>query len=134
MKMNKIDHLGIAVTDLDVAIATYSALYGVKPTEIEEVADQKVRVAIFEIGESRVELLEPTADDSPIAVFLQKRGPGLNHVAYGVEDLMAELERLRAMGVCLIDERPRAGAGGALIAFIHPKSTGGVLTELCQRK
>ena len=98
----------------------------------EVVAEQKVKVAFFSVGESRVELLEPTADDSPVAKFLEKNGEGTHHVAYEVDDLVATLARLKAAGVRLIDEVPRCGAHGTRIAFLHPKASGGVLTELCQ--
>jgi methylmalonyl-CoA/ethylmalonyl-CoA epimerase len=130
--MKQIDHLGIAVHSIEEASAFYRDALGLPCTGTEEVADQKVRVAFFPVGEVRVELLEPTADDSPIARFLAKNGPGLHHVAYLVEDLPATLAALKAAGVRLIDETPRPGAHGMKIAFAHPKSTGGVLTEFCQ--
>jgi methylmalonyl-CoA/ethylmalonyl-CoA epimerase len=98
----------------------------------EEVAEQKVKVAFLQIGESRIELLEPTDDDSPVAGFLKKNGPGVHHIAYEVEDLIGALQDLEAQGVRLIDKEPRNGAHGTKIAFVHPKSSGGVLTELCQ--
>ncbi|MOA52332.1 Glyoxalase/Bleomycin resistance protein/Dioxygenase superfamily protein [compost metagenome] len=108
-------------------------MLGLELHEIEEVEDQKVRTAVFPVGESRIELLEPTSPDSPVAKFLEKRGEGIHHVALGVQDVAAALARLKAEGARLIDEAPRKGAGGAMIAFVHPKSTGGVLLELCQR-
>jgi len=129
----QIDHLGIAVESLERAAGFYRDVLGLKPEGPEEVADQQVRLMFFRLGEVRIELLEPTAADSPIARFLQKRGPGLHHVAYRVADLPAALRELAAAGVPLIDDRPRQGAGGMQIAFIHPRATGGVLTELCQR-
>ena len=129
---SKIDHLGIAVHSIDEASRFYRDALGLKSAGTEEIPDQKVRVVFFPVGEVRIELLEPTADDSPIARFLQKRGPGLHHVAYRVEDLRATLAALKSAGVRLIDEAPRTGAHGMQIAFAHPKSTAGVLTEFCQ--
>ncbi|MCK4342494.1 MAG: methylmalonyl-CoA epimerase [Phycisphaerae bacterium] len=129
---SKIDHFGIAVQSIEEASRFYRDALGLEPGGIEEVPEQKVRVAFFPLGEVRIELLEPTAADSPIARFLEKRGPGLHHVAYLVDDLPATLAALKSAGVRLIDETPRAGAHGMKIAFAHPKSTAGVLTEFCQ--
>jgi methylmalonyl-CoA/ethylmalonyl-CoA epimerase len=126
------DHLGIAVRSIDEASRFYRDALGLGCTGTEEVPDQKVRVAFFPIGDTRIELLEPTADDSPIAKFLAKQGPGLHHIAYRVDDLPATLAALKSAGVRLIDESPRPGAHGMQIAFAHPKSTSGVLTEFCQ--
>ncbi len=128
----RIDHLGIAVASIEEASRFYHDVLGLEPNGIEEVADQKVRVAFFQVGEVRIELIEPTAADSPIAKFLKKKGPGLHHVAYHVDDLSATLATLKAAGVQLIDESPRDGAHGMKIAFAHPKGTDGVLTEFCQ--
>ncbi len=128
-----IDHLGIAVESLEEASRLYRDAFGLACGGTEEIPDQKVRVAFSQIGEVRIELLEPTASDSPIAKFLEKKGPGLHHVAYRVANLVATLETLKSAGVRLIDERPRPGAHGMQIAFAHPKSTGGVLTEFCQQ-
>lgn len=133
MRAETVDHVGIAVKDLEAASAVYAELLGVERQGVEEVAEQKVRVAFFPLGESEIELLEPTTDDSPIASFIAKRGPGIHHIAVRVNDLPAALERAREAGIRLIDEEPRSGAGGARIAFVHPKSTGGVLLELCER-
>ena len=127
-----IDHLGIAVRSIDDASRFYRDALGLTCTGTEEVPDQKVRVAFFPIGDTRIELLEPTAADSPIAKFLDRRGPGLHHIAYRVTDLPATLAALKSAGVRLIDESPRPGAHGMQIAFAHPNSTTGVLTELCQ--
>ncbi len=132
-QIGKIDHLGIAVRSIDAALPLYAGMLGLKLHEIEDVPDQGVRTAVFALGESRIELLEPTTPDSPVAKFLEKRGEGIHHVALGVDDVVMALARLKAEGVRLIDETPRKGAGGAMIAFVHPKSTGGVLLELCQR-
>ena len=131
--IGKIDHLGIAVHSIEAALPLYTGMLGLELHEIEEVADQKVRTAVFPVGESRIELLEPTSPDSPVAKFLEKRGEGIHHVALGVDDVAAALAKLKAEGAKLIDEAPRKGAGGAMIALVHPKSTGGVLLELCQR-
>ncbi len=129
---SKIDHLGIAVHSIDEASRFYRDALGLKRTGTEEIPDQKVRVAFFPIGDTRIELLEPTADDSPIAKFLANKGPGLHHIAYRVTDLPATLATLKSAGVRLIDETPRPGAHGMQIAFAHPKSAAGVLTEFCQ--
>ncbi|WP_297501067.1 methylmalonyl-CoA epimerase [Thermococcus sp.] len=129
----KIDHVGIAVKNLEEAIKVWEGL-GLKVDEIEEVPDQKVRTAIIHIGESRIELLEPTAEDSPIAKFIAKRGEGIHHIALGVDNIEGHLGELKEKGYRLIDEKPRIGAGGAKIAFVHPKAVSGVLLELCQRE
>ncbi|ASJ00150.1 methylmalonyl-CoA epimerase [Thermococcus gorgonarius] len=129
----KIDHVGIAVKNLEEAIKVWEGL-GLKVDDIEEVPDQKVRTAIIHIGESRIELLEPTAEDSPIAKFIAKRGEGIHHIALGVDNIEEHLKELKEKGYRLIDEKPRIGAGGAKIAFVHPKAVTGVLLELCQRE
>jgi len=128
----KINHIGIAVADLESAIPFYRDILGMEFEGAEEVPEQKVRVGFFRIGESRIELLEPTSDDSPVAKFLAKNGQGVHHIAYEVPDLPAALSVLRERGVRLIDEQPRQGAHGTRIAFLHPKASEGVLTELCQ--
>lgn len=131
--VKKIDHIGIAVKSLDESVPLYEATLGVKGSEPEEVKEQKVRVVMFEAGESKIELLEPTSDDSPIAKFIEKKGGGIHHVAYGVDDVAAALAEAKEAGARLLDETPRNGAHGAKIAFVHPKSLAGVLTEFCQR-
>lgn len=131
--IKKIDHVGIAVKNLDEAVKLWEAL-GLKVDEIEEVPEQKVRTAIFHVGESRIELLEATSEDSPIAKFIAKRGEGIHHIALGVDNIEEHLEKLKEQGFRLIDEKPRIGVGGAKIAFIHPKSVNGVLLELCERE
>lgn len=131
--IKKIDHVGIAVKNLDEAIKLWESL-GLKVAEIEEVPEQKVRVAVFKVGESRIELLEGTSEDSPISKFIAKRGEGIHHIALGVENIEEHLEKLKGQGFRLIDEKPRIGAGGAKIAFVHPKSVNGVLLELCERR
>ena len=128
----KINHIGIAVKSIAASAPFYRDVLGMVFEGEEVVAAQKVKVAFFSVGESRIELLEPTADDSPVAKFLEKNGEGTHHVAYEVDDLVATLARLKAAGVRLIDEVPRSGAHGTRIAFLHPKASGGVLTELCQ--
>jgi methylmalonyl-CoA epimerase len=128
----KIDHLGIATKGIDEALRFWADTLGLVNIHTETVEDQKVRVAMLPLGESRIELLEPTSDDSPISRFLEKRGGGLHHIAIEVDDILAGLARLRAAGARLIDEEPRVGAEGCLVAFVHPASTGGVLLELVQ--
>ena len=128
----KISHIGIAVTSIEAAAPFYRDVLGMEFEGTEVVAEQKVKVAFFDVGESRIELLEPTAEDSPVAKFLAKNGPGVHHVAYEVADLEQRLAALKAEGVRLIDEVPRTGAHNTRIAFMHPKASGGVLTELCE--
>lgn len=130
--LEKINHIGVAVRSLDEAIPFYQDILGMAFKGVEEVAEQKVRVAFFQVGESKIELLEPTGDDSPLAGFLAKNGPGIHHVAYEVADIEAAIGKLVKDGARMIDAVPRNGAHGARIAFIHPKSSNGVLTELCQ--
>jgi methylmalonyl-CoA/ethylmalonyl-CoA epimerase len=128
----KIDHIGIATQSIDEASAFWREALGLEMCGSEEVAEQGVRVSMLPTGESRIELLEPTGNDSPIARFLEKRGPGIHHIAFRVDDIRAALKQLSASGTRLIDETPRAGAGGCLVAFIHPSATGGVLVELVE--
>ncbi len=128
----KINHLGIATKGIDEALAFWADALGLENVHSEIVEDQKVRVAMLPIGESRIELLEPTSDDSPISKFLEKRGAGIHHIAIEVDDIEAALEQLKAKGMRLIDQSPRIGAEGCLVAFVHPSSTNGVLLELVQ--
>lgn len=130
----KIDHLGIATNGLDEALKFWRGALGLELKDTETVEEQKVRVAMLPVGESRIELLEPTSEDSPIAKFLQKRGAGIHHIAVRVDDIRDTLSRLKREGMRLIDEEPRIGAGGCLVAFVHPSSTNGVLLELVQEK
>jgi len=132
--LKKVHHIGIAVKDLKAAAEKYVAITGLKHYETEYVPEQDVEVAMFEVGESRIELLQGKSENSPISKFLEKNREGLHHVAYEVEDIDKALEELKAQGFTLIDEKARIGAGGMKIAFIHPKSTNGVLTELSQVK
>ena len=127
--MQGIHHLGIAVDDLDAAVARYEALFGGTVEHRERVEDQGVEAASVHVGASRIELLAATGPDTPVGKFLAKRGPGLHHVAFEVDDVAAELERLKADGVELIDETPRRGLFGLQVAFVHPDATGGVLAE-----
>jgi len=128
----KINHVGIAVKNLENAIPFYRDQLGMTFEGTEEVAEQRVRVAFLKVGESRIELLEPTSPDSPVAKFLEKNGEGIHHLAYEVADIAKSLKELEAQGVRLIDKEPRNGAHGSQIAFLHPKASGGVLTEICQ--
>lgn len=129
--IKKVDHIGIAVKNLDEAIKVYKDL-GFEVEEIEEVEEQKVRVAMLPAGESRIELLEATSPESAIAKFVEKRGEGIHHIAINVENIERALERAKNAGIKLIDEKPRIGAGGKRVAFIHPKSTKGVLLEFVE--
>ena len=129
----KIDHIGIATRGIDETARFWREALALEITETEEVAEQKVRVAMLAIGESRIELLEATSDDSPISRFLEKRGPGIHHIAVRVDDIRGTLVELKEKGARLIDEEPRMGAGGCLVAFVHPSSTDGVLLELVQQ-
>jgi len=130
----KIDHLGIATREINEALKFWQDALGLENIHAEEVAEQKVRVAMLPIGETRIELLEPTSEDSPISKFLEKRGGGIHHIAVEVENIEESLAKLKSQGVRLIDEAPKIGAGGCLIAFVHPSSTNGVLLELVQNK
>ena len=133
MNVKKIDHIGIAVESIREALKFYKEMLGIKCTGIEEVASQKVKTAFLPIGESELELLESTDPEGPIGKFIAKRGQGLHHIALRVDKLEDALNELKEKGVKLIDEKPRPGAGGAKIAFVHPKSSNGILLELCER-
>ncbi len=130
----KINHLGIATKDIGEALKFWEDALGLENVHTEIVEDQKVRVAMLPIGESRIELLEPTSEDSPISKFLEKRGGGIHHIAVETDDIVAALAKLKAAGARLIDEKPRIGAEGCLVAFVHPSTTGGVLLELMESK
>ena len=129
----KIDHIGIATRSIDEAAAFWREALGGVAAHTEVVADQKVRVAMLPIGESQIELLEATSPDSPISKFLEKRGPGIHHIALEVKDIRAAMNDLKGRGARLIDQEPRIGAAGCLVAFVHPSSSGGVLLELVER-
>ncbi len=134
MALSHIEHIGIAVKDLTVAIPLWEKLLGTKCYSIEEVPEQKVRTAFFKIGQSKIELLESTSPDGPIGKYIEKKGEGVQHIAFASDNLEGELVRCDADGIQLIDKTPRNGAEGLSIAFLHPKSTFGVLAELCQDK
>jgi methylmalonyl-CoA/ethylmalonyl-CoA epimerase len=133
MKILKIDHLGVAVNSINEGKNFWTDVLGLEFEGTETIEEQKVTTAFFPVGESEVELLESTSPDGPIARYLEKKGAGLQHIAFRVENLESALQELKDKGVRLIDEKPRQGAGGAKIAFLHPKATGGILVELCER-
>jgi methylmalonyl-CoA/ethylmalonyl-CoA epimerase len=133
MEILKIDHLGIAVNSIDDGKNFWSDVLGLKFESTETVESQKVTTAFFPVGESEVELLESTSKDGPVAKYIEKRGQGFQHVAFRVANLDESLKELKEKGIQLIDQEPRVGAGGAKIAFLHPKATGGILVELCER-
>jgi len=134
MKIKHIDHIGIAVKTIEQAGKFYTDVLGLKIQDIENVAEQKVNVAFLPITDSEVELIESTHDDGPVAKFIEARGEGIQHIAFRVENIEEALAELKGKGVRLIDQDARKGAGGAKIAFIHPKETNGVLVELCERE
>ncbi len=134
MNLKNIDHIGIAVANLQESLAFWETTLGIELHGIEEVAEQKVRTAFLPVDDTEIELLEPTSPDSTVAKFIEKRGEGLHHIAIRVDDIEAALAELKAKGIQLIDETPRDGAGGTRIAFVHPRATHGVLLELCERK
>jgi methylmalonyl-CoA/ethylmalonyl-CoA epimerase len=134
MKPSHIEHIGIAVTNLETAISFYEKVLGLKCYNIEEVPDQKVRTAFFKVGQTKIELLESTDPEGPIGKFIEKKGEGIHHIAFSVEKIEEQLVHATNMGMRLIDCKPRKGAEGMDIAFLHPKSTLGVLIELCENK
>ena len=131
--VTKVDHIGIAVKNLEEALKFYEDVLGIECLSTEVVEEQKVKVAFLPIGDTEVELLESTEEGGPVDKFIEKRGEGIQHIAYKVDNIEEALEEMKEKGIRLIDEKPRYGAGGAKIAFLHPKSTHGVLIELCQR-
>lgn len=130
--MQKIEHIGIAVNSLEEGEALYESLLGVKPYKREEVLSEKVTTSFFRQGPNKIELLAPIGNDGPISKYLTKKGPGMHHIAYAVNDILAEMERLKSEGFQLLNEEPKRGADNKLVCFIHPKTAGGVLVELCQ--
>ncbi|MDR2885423.1 MAG: methylmalonyl-CoA epimerase [Rikenellaceae bacterium] len=134
MKVTKIEHIGIAVASIEESLPYWEKILGLKCYNIETVADQKVKTAFFKVGDVKIELLEPTSEESAVAKFMEKRGPGVHHIAYAVEGIEDALKEAEEAGVQLLDKAPRAGAEGLSIAFLHPKFTGGVLTEFCEDK
>jgi methylmalonyl-CoA/ethylmalonyl-CoA epimerase len=134
MKPTHIEHIGIAVKNLEESIKFYEEVLGLQCYNIEEVADQKVRTAFFQVGDTKIELLESTDPEGPIGKYVEKKGEGIHHIAYAVENIEDKLRHAEEQGIRLIDKKPRKGAEGLDIAFIHPKSTHGVLTEICEDK
>jgi len=134
MGVKKIDHVGIAVKSIEDVLPFYVETLNLPLLGVEEVESEKVKVAFLQVGESKIELLEPTSPDSPIAKFIEKRGEGIHHVALGVDDIEGRIAELKANGIQMIHDQPKIGAGGAHVAFMHPKSTGGVLYELCEKR
>lgn len=130
--MNKIEHIGIAVKNLQEANATYAKLLGTAHYKTEEVSSEGVNTSFFKIGESKIELLEATREDSPIAKFIDKKGEGIHHIAFDVANIFAEMDRLKAEGFTLLNDQPKKGADNKLVCFLHPKGNHGVLIELCQ--
>jgi methylmalonyl-CoA/ethylmalonyl-CoA epimerase len=134
MHISHIEHLGIAVKNLEEAIPYYENILGLKCYNIEEVAEQKVKTAFFKVGDTKIELLEPTSEESTVAKFIEKRGEGIHHLAFAVDNVSNSIREVEEKGLQLIDKMPRKGAEGLTIAFLHPKSTQGVLTEFCSEE
>ena len=132
--IKKVDHIGIAVKSLSNSLPFYTEILKLPLLGIEEVTSEQVRIAFLQAGETKLELLEPTMEESPIAKFIEKRGEGIHHLALGVESIEERIKEIKEKGIRMIDDRPKLGAGGAQIAFIHPKSTGGVLVEICEKR
>ena len=133
MKLTHIEHIGIAVKSIEACLPYYEKILGLTCYAVEEVTDQKVKTAFFKVGDTKIELLEATSEESTIAGFIEKRGEGVHHIAFAVENLSGALSEVEQQGIRLIDKNPRKGAEGLNIAFLHPKSTCGVLTELCEK-
>ncbi len=131
-KMKKIEHIGIAVKDLEKANILFASLFGKPHYKIEEVKSESVKTSFFEIGPNKIELLEGTSENSPISKFITKKGEGVHHIAFAVDDILSEVERLKKEGFVVLNEVPKKGADNKLVVFLHPKSTNGVLIELCQ--
>ncbi len=130
--MKKIEHIGIAVKDLDTSNELFAALFGTAHYKTEEVASEGVKTSFFKVGFNKIELLEATTAESPIAKFIEKKGEGVHHIAFAVKDIVSEIKRLKSEGFIVLNEKPKKGADNKLVAFLHPKSTNGVLIELCQ--
>ncbi len=133
MKVLKVDHIGIAVKDLEASLKFYTDVLGLNCSDTEVVEEQKVKVAFLPVGDSEIELLESTSEDGPIARYIEKNGEGIQHIALGVDNIEEAIAYMKAQGMRMIDEKPRYGAGGAKIAFVHPKSSGRILLELTER-
>ncbi|WP_449620337.1 methylmalonyl-CoA epimerase [Robertmurraya sp. Marseille-Q9965] len=131
--IKKVDHIGIAVRSLEEALPFYTEVLGLEVQAIEEVESERVRVAFIKIGETKLELLEPTGPDSPIALHIEKRGEGIHHLALGVDSIDERIKEMKEKGIQMLQDKAKTGAGGALVAFMHPKSTGRVLYELCEK-
>ena len=134
MQPTHIEHIGIAVNNLEESISYYETILGLKCYAVEEVTDQKVKTAFFMVGQTKIELLEATSDESPVAKFIDKKGPGIHHLAFAMDNVAEALKDAENKGIRLIDKTPRGGAEGLTIGFLHPKSTGGVLTEFCGKE
>lgn len=134
MKPTHIEHIGIAVNSLEESIPYYEKVLGLECYAVEEVTEQKVKTAFFMVGQTKIELLEATSEDSPVAKFIEKKGPGVHHLAFAMDDVATALKEAEEKGVKLIDKTPRGGAEGLSIGFLHPKTTGGVLTEFCGKE
>lgn len=132
--IKKVDHIGIAVRSLEEALPFYTEVLGLEVQAIEEVDSEKVKVAFIQVGETKLELLEPTSPDSPIAQAIEKRGEGIHHVALGVDSIEDRIKEMQEKGIQMLQDKAKTGAGGALVAFMHPKSTGRVLYELCEKR
>lgn len=132
--IKKVDHIGIAVKSLEEALPFYTETLGLPLQAIEEVESQKVKVAFIQVGETKLELLEPTSVDSPVAKHIEKRGEGIHHVAFGVDSIQARIDEMKEKGIQMLQDEAKPGAGGAQVAFMHPKSTGKVLYELCEKR
>lgn len=132
--IKKLDHIGIAVKSIEETLPFYENVLQMELLRIEEVVSEKVKVAFLQVGESKIELLEPTSSESPIAKYIEKRGEGIHHIALGVESIEARIKEIKEKGIRMINDEPKTGAGGALVAFMHPKSTGSVLYEFCEKK
>lgn len=132
--IKKIDHIGIAVHSLEQSLPFYTDILKLPLLKVEEVASEKVKIAFLQVGESKLELLEPTEANSPIKKFLDQRGEGIHHIALGVESIQARISEIKEQGIRMIQDQPKEGADGSFIAFLHPKSTGGVLYELCEKR
>ncbi len=132
MQLKKIEHIGIAVKDLEKSNKLFEKLFGTRHYKVEEVASEGVKTSFFKVGPNKIELLEPTKEDGPIGKFLAKKGEGIHHIAFAVEDITAEIARLKEEGFIVLNEEPKKGADNKLVAFLHPKTANGVLIELCQ--
>ena len=134
MNISHIEHIGIAVNNLEESIKYYEEVLGLKCYAVEEVVDQKVKTAFFLVGDTKIELLESTSPDGPIGKFIEKKGQGIHHIAFAVTDIYSEITRLKSEGFIVLNDTPKKGADNKLVVFLHPKSTHGVLTELCSKK